>query len=267
MHHKHGHLGAVLGGEPNLLGFKCREIKGHLGLAPKCGGARRNVQFVDGGGLGERREGVVQFLGVHFAAKATHGPDVSRQRDHAGVGPVEVATQHPVRGIVQVRRPKLTTHHAHRLQQVVRFWEHVLPQRLVRWRGRVGGHQTVPWRPNVRQDVQLAFHVLHQGRVVLEASHQGQPGRVVRLAVHDMQGVAVGSCTRVEHDVTSVFRGPCEVVAVGLVVVAEDQLVLVLRRTNLVEIHAMKGVLRTERTAFRGWVAAVVETTLHPRGA
>ena len=216
--------------------------------------------------MGERREGVVQDLGVHFAAKTAHRPHVGRQLHHPGVGPIEVTAHHTVGRVVQVRGPKLASHHTHRLQQVVRLWEHVLPQGLVRWQSGVGGHQAVPGRPNVRQDVQLAFHVLHQGRVVLEAFHQGRPGWAVRFAVHDVQCVAVGPCAGVEHDVPSVFRSPCKVVAVGLVVVAEDQLVLVLRRAHFVEVHAVEGVFRTERTAFRRGVAAVVEAIVHPRG-
>ena len=108
--------------------------------------------------------------------------------------------------------------------------------------------------------------MLHQRRVVLEAFHQRQPGRAVRFAVHDMQRVAVGPCAGVEHDISAVLRGPCEVVAVGLVVVAEDQLILFLRRAHFVEVHAVEGVLRTERTAFWRGVSAVVETVLHPRG-
>ena len=56
-------------------------------------------------------------------------------------------------------------------------------------------------------------------------------------------------------------------VAVGLVVVAEDQLVLALRGAQLVVVHAVEGVLGAELAAVGRRVAAVVEAVTDPAGA
>ena len=82
-----------------------------------------------------------------------------------------------------------------------------------------------------------------------------------------MEVVAVRARARVEDEVAVVLGGVGKVVAVGLVVVAEDQLILALWLSELVIIHAVKRVLCTELAAVRGWVAAVVEAVSHPAGA
>ena len=85
--------------------------------------------------------------------------------------------------------------------------------------------------------------------------------------VLDVEVVAVCARARVEDEVAVVLGGVGEVVAVGLVVVAEDELVLALRCSELVVVHAVKGVLGAELAAGGRRVAAVVEAVADPAGA
>ena len=226
VHDKHGNTRAVFGLVPRLFGLEIVGIEGDLRHAPQAGDPRSDVQLVNRRRLREGCEGIVQVFGVHFASEASHGAHLGRQVYDPGIGAVEVATHHSVGRVVQVNRPKLSPDHAHRFQEVVGLRQDVVPQCHVGRILRIHRHQTVARRIDVRQHVELAVDMLHHRGVVRESIDDGRPLRTFLVELLHVKAVAVGSCACVKHHVLAVLCGAGKVVTVGLVVVAEDELIL-----------------------------------------
>ena len=145
--------------------------------------------------------------------------------------------------------------------------DHICPSAALRGVGRVHSHQSVLGGVDVGLEQEFAVEVVYNAGAGVESIDHHLPIGVGVGQVFDVKVVAVGAGGGIEDEVAVVLGGVSEVVAVGLVVVAEDQLVFALRRAQLVEVHAVKGVLCAEFAAVGGGVAAVIEAVAHPAGA
>ena len=145
--------------------------------------------------------------------------------------------------------------------------DHICPSAAVRGVGRVHSHQAILGGVDVGLEQELSVEVVYNAGAGVESVDHHLPLGIGVGQVFDVEVVAVGAGARVENEVSVVLGGVGEVVAVGFVVVAEDQLVLALGRAEFVEVHAVEGVLGAELAAVGGGVAAVVKAVADPAGA
>ena len=258
---------AVLGGVEDLLALVGSRVEVDLGDVERGALARGHVVAEDARGVGERSEDVKEFGGVLLAAEAAGRARRVGQGDLAGVGAVRVVAGHGVAGVLEVGGKELAARGAHALEQVLRLGDDVRPVAAVRRVGRVDGDEAVLRRVDVGHHEQPSVHVVHDAGAGVESVDHHLPVGVRVGEVLDVEVVAVGTCTGVQDEVAVVLRGVGEVVAVGLVVVAEDQLILALGGAQFVEVHAVEGVLCAELRAVGRRVAAVVEAVADPARA
>ena len=109
--------------------------------------------------------------------------------------------------------------------------------------------------------------VIRNGTPRIESGNKGPPACIRRLQVQVVEAIPVGTGGGAEYQVSSVFGGVCEVIAIRFVIIAVDQFVFGLRSTNLVVVDTMKGIFSTESTSIGSGVAAIVESVPHPAAA
>ena len=264
---EHGHHCAVLGGVEDLLALVSGRVEVDLGDVERRALACGHVVAEDARGVGERGEGVEELCGVLLAAEAARGASGVGQGDLAGVCAVRVAARHGVAGVLEVGGKELTARRAHAFEQMLRLGDDVGPGAAVRRVGRVDRDEAVLRRVDVGHHEQPSVHVVHDARAGVEAVHDHLPIRVGIGEVLNVEVVAVRAGGGIEDEEAVVLGGIGEVVTVGLVVVPEDQFVLALGRAQLVEVHAVEGVLGTELRAIRSRVPAIIEAVAHPARA
>ena len=106
--------------------------------------------------------------------------------------------------------------------------DHIGPSAAVRGVGRVHSHQAILGSVDVGLEQELSVEVVYNAGAGVESVDHHLPIGVGVGEVLDVEVVAVRARGGVEDEVAVVLGGVSEVVAVGLVVVAEDELIFAL---------------------------------------